>query len=1139
MVVNVPWSDTTIANTNTHITYVPTWADDGDDVLLRLTAGGAGSGNQDLTIVAGSNVSLTPSGTDMTIAATDTTYSVMDTNNSYAAGLVVGNAVHGGSFLRKDGTWQIPPDTTTNTQLDDAGVTGKVLTGLSVTETTADVAATDTILEAIGHMEKRIRLNDDKVTNTDTNTNQLTTFTLRGTSGTGHTAVGHGDTVTITAGTGITTTSTSDGVITIDNTVTNSNTIDMGDGFKIRDDDNDDIIITENEFIKFTAATGAAGTNLTGAGTTISPYVMAITLPNDNDDTIYTHITNANLTGDVTSVGNATTIAAGVIVDADVNASAAIAYSKLNLTDAVLNADLANDGITIGTADTSLGGTVTALVGLTDLDLTVGNKTIFDTVGANTLTMGASTTTIKVAGNLEVTGDTTYHNETIRITDNNKISFFATNTGGDDSSGDDGEVILEAQDPADSDVTITLPSATGTLALQNENTTGNADTATNLAGTTSATFVYAGPTTGTAAAPAFRALADTDIPTLNQDTSGSAGSLSATLAVGSGGTGVTANTSWLNSKITTTATGALNYDGTTAVAINHDSLVGFVAAEHYRWDTDISSTATINSANITTLNQDTSGNATTATTATHVAGGALGSIPYQTGSGATSLLAGNTVATKKFITQTGNGSISAAPAWGAVVAGDITSGTFADATITKTSVAQHFGISGNSATKYLKMTTDVSGVIDFTARSDSQMRSDLGLGDLATLDSVAAGQIDQNAVGNSELGLLAVSEGNMNISNSPTNDNVLIADSLATGGWKWGTVASVGGGIALTDLSVGAEGTPSGDGAVAYDNGTGVFTYTPAVNITGTAGIATTATVTANNTTNENNYLTFTAGATAAGDLGLETDTTLYYNPSQDKLFATYVQSTNLTATNLVSATAGILVSGNNGYVSLSGTNNFVKTDNLQNDTTLNINTTTTNSPIVIAAHSTSTTTGGDVTVGNQSGTGEVVVISPISKKSKGTTTVVETKHPATGSPLTSNASYAQLTGITKVQGSASTFGSVSSGSTFNCSVLPVGAVKNTTNSFRAIKGTIHIDAGLTSNNFVMTQDFIANSRDGVTFSFTSYGVVYEGQTDMPFEIAWSDVSSEDMPLEITNSTGAAITNNLKVWWDLTLFPEP
>jgi len=34
-------------------------------------------------------------------------------------------------------------------------------------------------------------------------------------------------------------------------------------------------------------------------------------------------------------------------------------------------------------------------------------------------------------------------------------------------------------------------------------------------------------------------------------------------------------------------------------------------------------------------------------------------------------------------------------------------------------------------------------------------------------------------------------------------------------------------GISLTDLSVGTEGTASGDGAVGYDNTTGVFTYTP------------------------------------------------------------------------------------------------------------------------------------------------------------------------------------------------------------------------------------------------------------------------------------------------------------------------
>ena len=35
--------------------------------------------------------------------------------------------------------------------------------------------------------------------------------------------------------------------------------------------------------------------------------------------------------------------------------------------------------------------------------------------------------------------------------------------------------------------------------------------------------------------------------------------------------------------------------------IDHDSLANFVAAEHYRWDTDISSTATIHTNNITDL----------------------------------------------------------------------------------------------------------------------------------------------------------------------------------------------------------------------------------------------------------------------------------------------------------------------------------------------------------------------------------------------------------------------------------------------------------------------------------------------------------------------------------------------------------
>ena len=54
-------------------------------------------------------------------------------------------------------------------------------------------------------------------------------------------------------------------------------------------------------------------------------------------------------------------------------------------------------------------------------------------------------------------------------------------------------------------------------------------------------YVFAAPN-GITGAPSFRALVANDIPTLNQNTTGTAGGLSATLAVASGGTGVTTST---------------------------------------------------------------------------------------------------------------------------------------------------------------------------------------------------------------------------------------------------------------------------------------------------------------------------------------------------------------------------------------------------------------------------------------------------------------------------------------------------------------------------------------------------------------------------------------------------------------------
>ena len=86
-----------------------------------------------------------------------------------------------------------------------------------------------------------------------------------------------------------------------------------------------------------------------------------------NSDTV---TTNANLTGDVTSSGNATSIAAGVIVNADINASAGIAYSKM---EASSNAPTWNQNTT-GTAS-NVTGTVAIANGGTGATSASGART--------------------------------------------------------------------------------------------------------------------------------------------------------------------------------------------------------------------------------------------------------------------------------------------------------------------------------------------------------------------------------------------------------------------------------------------------------------------------------------------------------------------------------------------------------------------------------------------------------------------------------------------------------------------------------------------------------------------------------------------------------------------------------------------
>ena len=173
MVVNVPWSDTTIANTNTQNAY--SVGIEASTTKLRLTGSGAAGATTDDIEFSGSGATTVTrtSADEFTISSTDTQNdastirTLVGTGNS---GVVPAAPSTGSStkFLRGDGTFVVP-SYIADTNLDNAGVIGKVLTGM-VTTTGGAVAASDSILVGFGKLEKRVALNDAKVTNSQVST---------------------------------------------------------------------------------------------------------------------------------------------------------------------------------------------------------------------------------------------------------------------------------------------------------------------------------------------------------------------------------------------------------------------------------------------------------------------------------------------------------------------------------------------------------------------------------------------------------------------------------------------------------------------------------------------------------------------------------------------------------------------------------------------------------------------------------------------------------------------------------------------------------------------------------------------------------------------------------------------------------
>ena len=125
-----------LTDNNDNTTYSTSWVDSGDNAIIRLTAGGSGSGNDDLTIVAGGNISVTPNGDNLTIAANNTTSYTLDN----ASGLPGGTQT---LVMLSSGTQGIvrgikPGDNITMSTTDSDADTGYVTVNASLSGATID-----------------------------------------------------------------------------------------------------------------------------------------------------------------------------------------------------------------------------------------------------------------------------------------------------------------------------------------------------------------------------------------------------------------------------------------------------------------------------------------------------------------------------------------------------------------------------------------------------------------------------------------------------------------------------------------------------------------------------------------------------------------------------------------------------------------------------------------------------------------------------------------------------------------------------------------------------------------------------------------------------------------------------------------
>jgi hypothetical protein len=221
-------------------------------------------------------------------------------------------------------------------------------------------------------------------------------------------------------------------------------------------------------------------------------------------------------------------------------------------------------GSTVISGGTWQGGTVQPGYGGTGLTTFTGANNALYSSGSTTLTAG---TLPPAAGGTGATATPTNGQLLVGNGVNYSVASLGSGTGISTTTGS-GTLTINNTGVTSLAGTSPVAASASTGSVSVSLASGYGDTQ-NPYGSKTANYVLAAPN-GSSGAPTFRAIVAADIPTLNQNTTGSAGSLSGTVAVANGGTGATTLTGYVygNGTSAMTASTTIPNSGTTATSAN-------------------------------------------------------------------------------------------------------------------------------------------------------------------------------------------------------------------------------------------------------------------------------------------------------------------------------------------------------------------------------------------------------------------------------------------------------------------------------------------------------------------------------------------------------------------------------------------